>query len=165
MSTSNSTGTSFRGSQFGLQMINTLPATVGVLAVYLERPFRDQPIQRQIRARLQETTILLLQVLQTLGLVTKTAIFLVPTTATLLRYAEGPTSFTNRLALDHCHFGFAQQADDLFCGIAITSHSVLFLRKKRAQFFRRSSGRSGRNLRGHSTDRIQMCNLFQCRKL
>ena len=92
---------------------------------------RDQPIQRQIRARLQETAILLLQVLQTLGLVTtKTAIFLVPTIATLLRYAEGPTSFTNRLALGHCHFGFAQQADGLLCGVAITSHSVLFVRKK-----------------------------------
>ena len=46
------------------------------LAVSLKRLFQDQLIQRQIRDRLPETAILLLQVLQTLGLVsTKAAIF------------------------------------------------------------------------------------------
>ena len=92
----NSTGTSLGDSQFGLEMINTLPATGGALAISLKRLFQDQLIQRQIRDCLPETAILLLQVLQTLGLVsTKAAIFLAPAIVTLLRYAERATSLTN----------------------------------------------------------------------
>ena len=53
------------------------------LAISLKRLFQDQLIQRQIRDRLPETAILLLQVLQTLGLVsTKAAIFLAPAIVT-----------------------------------------------------------------------------------
>ena len=106
----------------------------------------------QIRDRLPETAILLLQVLQTLGLVsTKAAIFLAPAIVTLLRYAERATSLTNGLALRQGHLGFAQHADNLFRGVAFTAHSVLLSRGQNAP---NSLNKSGPLLGGHSKPNI-----------
>ena len=119
---SNSTATSLGDSQFGLEMINTLPATAGLSNFPSSDNFQDQLIQRQIRDRLPHTAILVLQVLQTLGLVsTMAAIFLAPAIVTLLRYAERATSLTNGLAMRQGHLDFAQHADNLFRGVAFTA--------------------------------------------
>ena len=134
----NSTGPSLGDFQFGLAMINPLPATGRAWQIPASASFKislsqDQLVQHQIRDRLPKTAILLLQVLKTLGLVrTKAALFLAPAIVTLLRYAARATSLTNRLALHQGHLGIAQHADYLFRGVAFTAHFVLLARGQNA---------------------------------
>ena len=155
-----STGPSLGDSQFGLAMINPLPATGRAWQIPASASFKislsqDQLIQRQIRNRLPKTAILLLQVLKTLGLVrTKAAIFLAPAIVTLLRYAGRATSLTNGLARGLArrqgHLGVAQHADYLFRGVAFTAHFVLLSRGQNAPH---SLNKSGPLLGGRSSSR------------
>ena len=98
------------------------------LEVSLSDLLKDQLIERQVRYSTTQPRVLLLQVLQSLGLIDpQTAILTTPAVITLLRHPETTTDQTDLLTLRQTHLNLPQKANNLFGCVTLPAHTFLFL--------------------------------------